>query len=622
MSGDPATRPVIGQPSRPADSAARSRALLTVATIAVGFAAADTYVVVLALPDMMTTAHLGPDQLQRATPIVSGFLLGYVAMLPLIGRIADLRGRVPVLVGSLVLFAIGSLVTAGSYDLASMVVGRFLQGVGGGGLVPATLALVADRWTAERRGLPLGIVGGVQELGAVVGPLYGGLVLAHFSWHAIFWLNLAAAAALALTLTLLSPAETARMRRFRGRVGAELTSRRPDLIGAVLGVLALVALGLTMVQPGRLASGLTTGLAFVPYVGDSRWSTPVAVACYLLALLFVLRQLTARRPLVGARGVADVARAADLPGAGLLAFALAAVVLAFATSDPERAVFSPAGPWLLVLAAGATAGFGWRQRWAASPLMPLRALRPPAAWGAVAASFFVGAALIAALVDVPIFARLTVAPDSQLQAALVLLRMLVAVPVGAVLGGLALRRSRPAPLAAVGMALVVAGLAWMGTWTSTSLEHWTSTVPLVVGGLGFGLALAPINAALLAATPNAVHGLASALLVVARTIGMLVGISVLTTIGLRRYADVVASGPTVRQLCPSNQFCTAYEDHLKLAGIAQLQTVFVSAAVSAAIAGLLSLLLLRTVRRYVAVPPASAAIPSSSSRRPKSKTSR
>ena len=45
------------------------------------------------------------DQLQRAAPIISGFLLGYVAMLPLIGRMADLRGRVPVLVFSLVLFA-------------------------------------------------------------------------------------------------------------------------------------------------------------------------------------------------------------------------------------------------------------------------------------------------------------------------------------------------------------------------------------------------------------------------------------------------------------------------------------------------------------------------------------
>ena len=160
------------------------RLLLSLAAVAVAFAAADTYVVVLALPDMMTSVGLAVDELQRAAPIVSGFLLGYVAVLPLIGRIADLRGRVPVLVGSLLVFAFGSLVTALAYDVPSMVVGRFLQGVGGGGLVPATLALVADLYPPARRGVPLGVVGAVQELGGVLGPLYGALVLAVAPWQA------------------------------------------------------------------------------------------------------------------------------------------------------------------------------------------------------------------------------------------------------------------------------------------------------------------------------------------------------------------------------------------------------------------------------------------------------
>ena len=55
--------------------------------------------------------------------------------------------------------------TALAYDMPSMVAGRFLQGVGGGGLVPATLALVADLYPAERRGVPLGVVSAVQEIG-------------------------------------------------------------------------------------------------------------------------------------------------------------------------------------------------------------------------------------------------------------------------------------------------------------------------------------------------------------------------------------------------------------------------------------------------------------------------
>src|SRR6478609_7824644 len=103
------------------DPRAVPRSLLVVAAIAVGFAAADTYVVVLALPDMMASVGLGIDQLQRGAPVVSGFLLGYVAMLPLLGRISDLRGRIPVLVAALVLFALGSLITTLAYDLPSLV---------------------------------------------------------------------------------------------------------------------------------------------------------------------------------------------------------------------------------------------------------------------------------------------------------------------------------------------------------------------------------------------------------------------------------------------------------------------------------------------------------------------
>src|SRR6185436_19054528 len=108
-----------------------------------------------------------------------------------------LRGRVPVLVMALLLFALGSLITTVAYDMPSIVAGRFLQGVGGGGLVPATLALVADLYPVERRGVPLGVVSAVQELGSVIGPLYGALVLAVSDWRVIFGINLVVGALLA-----------------------------------------------------------------------------------------------------------------------------------------------------------------------------------------------------------------------------------------------------------------------------------------------------------------------------------------------------------------------------------------------------------------------------------------
>lgn len=547
--------------SAPASRLGSPRLLLALAAVAVAFAAADTYVVVLALPDMMAGAGVSVEQLQKAAPIISGFLLGYVAMLPLIGRIADLRGRTPVLVAALVVFALGSLVTAAAYDLPSMVTGRFLQGVGGGGLVPATLALVADLYPAERRGVPLGLVSAVQEVGSVLGPLLGALVLAVADWRAIFLLNLAVGLVLAAAIRAL------------GRDGASPPGHRglPDLVGMLLALVALAAGGLVFVRPSQLLRDLTWGEMFVPYVGDGRWLTPVGLVAIVAALLLLVRCATARRPLVDLRGWWRSARDADLTGALLLAVALGGVILAFATADPKVQVFSDQGLWYLLGAAVGAAAFVVHVRRSDAPIVPAGALRRTPAWGAVLVSFFVGAALIAALIDIPLFARTTIHRDSQLMAALVLLRFLVALPVGAVVGGWLTRRVGAGVITAVGMALAALGFALMTQWGVDSLEHLTSDLTLVVCGFGFGLALAPVNAAVLASTDDDVHGVASAMVVVARMVGMLVGISALTALGLRRYYDHLEDNPlpSAREVCGDRTRCQEYSDLIAAAGIPQ-----------------------------------------------------
>ncbi|MFN8189611.1 MAG: MFS transporter [Nocardioidaceae bacterium] len=562
-----------------------TRLLLTLAAVAVAFAAADTYVVVLALPDMMSSVGISLGELQRAAPIVSGFLLGYVAMLPLIGRIADLRGRVPVLLLALVVFALGSFVTALSYDLPTMVLGRFLQGVGGGGLVPATLALVADLYPVERRGVPLGVVSGVQELGSVLGPLFGAVILAVADWRAIFAVNLAVGLVLAAAIRPLSSGLSGSGQRRR--------TGRFDLIGLLLLLVALVALGLLFAQPEAVRSDITWGEIYVPFLGSGRWPTPVGAVTIVATLLFLVRSATARRPLLDLRGWGRAMVEADLPGALLLAVALAGVILAFATADPQIQVFSPRGWWYLAVSVVAAVLFVRHLRRAAAPLVPRHAMTATPAWGSLLVSFFVGAALIAALIDIPIFARTTVYTDSQLSAALVLVRFLIALPIGAVAGGYAIRRLPAGVVTAVGMFLAAVGFVMMSRWGVDTLEHASATVPLVVGGLGFGLALAPVNAAALASTDDASHGLAAALVVVSRMVGMLVGISVLTTLGLRRYYAEQADIPPIREVCGGSTKCDAFNDLLRVAGIAQEQTVFLGAAVAAVIAGVLALVLFR-----------------------------
>lgn len=582
----------MSRPSEPStDTVPRSsRLLLAVAAVAVAFAAADTYVVVLALPDMMTGVGIPIDQLQRAAPIVSGFLLGYVAMLPLIGRIADLRGRVPVLVMSLVLFALGSLVTTLAYDMPSIVAGRFLQGVGGGGLVPATLALVADLYPVERRGVPLGVVSAVQEIGSVLGPLFGAVVLAVADWRAIFAVNLAVGLVLAAAIRALT-------RSAPGEGRAQRASRpRPDLIGLLLVVLTLVAGGVVFLRPPALMRDLTWGQLFIPFAGDGRWLTPAGAAAVVAFVLLLAWSWFAPRPLLDLRGWTRVLVDADLVGALLLALALGGVILAFATADPKVEVFSPRGRWYLLGAVVAAGAFVWHVRRASAPLVPRGALVRTPAWGALVVSFFVGAALIAALIDIPLFARTTVYPDDQLPAALVLVRFLLALPVGAVAGGWLIRTVAPGVVTAGGMLMAATGFVLMTRWGLTTIEEPVANVALVVGGLGFGLALAPVNAALLAFTDDEVHGVASAFVVVARMVGMLVGISALTTIGLRRYYSEQLAIPPVQDVCDGKSRCKAFSDLLRVAGIAQEHAVFWGAAGCAVVAAVLALVLFREVR--------------------------
>lgn len=582
------------------------RAQLTFASGAVLLAAADTYVVVVALPSIMSGVGVGVDQLQRATPIVTGFLLGYVVVLPLLGRLADLVGRRPVLLGCLGAFAAGSLVTATAHALPVLVVGRAVQGLGGGGLVPVTLSMVAAWWPAEQRGLPLGVVGAVQELGSLLGPLYGAVVVAAATWRWIFWLNLPLAALLGASFAAASRPTDRRGRR--GRL-------RGDPLGAALATAGLGLATLGLVAPASLVTSVSVGGWFTPLAAGSSWaelSSPVTVAGGALLAAAAAWELLAPgrvERLVDLRRVPAVLADADLPGAALLGGALACVVVAFATADPSRQVVASSAPVVAPVGVLLVVAFALRQRRARVPLVEPAALRRPAAWGALLVNLGLGAGLMAALVDVPFFARATRYPGSEVGAALELGRFLVAVPVGAVLGGwLSRRASRGPAVATAGAALAAVAFAGMATWSAdalsaplrlggASLGFGAADVELAACGLGFGLAIAPVNAAVLSSVPARLHGLASALAVVARTVGMLAGLSALTAVGIRRFYEAQARIGSPAVLCPTHPAsCPAYDQATLSALVGELHTIFAGAACCAAVAAVLSVLLLRRRR--------------------------
>ncbi len=555
--------------------------------------AADTYVVVVALPAIMSSVGIDLAHLQQATPIISGFLVGYVAALPVMGRLSDIHGRAPVLSACLLLFAGGSLITASATTLGGVVVGRTLQGAGGGGLVPVTLALVADVWPVRRRGVPLGVVGAVQEFGSIVGPLYGAALTAVSTWRAIFYVNIPLAAMIATGV---------------GRAGRRtrpLRDGRPDVLGRALALVCGVATVLAVARPPALADDVTVGGAFTPLLADLPITSPVALIALACAVAFVVRELTAGaavRPMLPLRGVRRGLQRVDWPGGALVAATLGCIVVGFATADPQRGVLGNSAPVLLPAASLLALLFVVRELHAVEPLVDLRALRDRAAAGSLLTNLAVGAALMAALVDIPVFARLTVDPDSQVAAALVLGRLLVAVPVGAVAGGLLVGRAGYRLVAAAGMLLSGSMFALMAGWSSDALNDplagmgWlhASDLVLVGCGLGFGLSIVPITAAILAAVPQRLHGVAASLTVAARMVGMLAGLSLLTAIGLRRFYSLQAMLPDPARLCPKTPLnCAAFNTLETAAAVDELHVIFVGAAVCSLIAAATAVALLR-----------------------------
>ena len=164
--------------------------VLGVLCLGVFSTALDQTVVVAALPSVMEDLEIPLTDLDKASWIVTGYLVSYTVAMPLAGRLSDVYGRVRMFQVALLLFSVGSGFVAVAPDFAWIVPSRVLQAIGGGATVPIGLAMAVGAVTPERRGVALGLVAASAEAGSVLGPLYGGAIIELIDWRWIFWLDI------------------------------------------------------------------------------------------------------------------------------------------------------------------------------------------------------------------------------------------------------------------------------------------------------------------------------------------------------------------------------------------------------------------------------------------------
>ncbi len=483
----------------------RPALIIILISLPIFIGALDLTVVSAVLPHVVYDLEI-PLQtgLDDAAWVVSGYLLAYTVAMTFMGRLSDLIGRRKVYLLALAIFAAGSylvavadtwptqlalrayfLVASGRPDpayasLAMLVAARMIQAFGGGAMVPVGMALAGDLYPPGPRARILGVIAAVDTAGWVVGHLYGGILTRFFDWRMIFWLNLPVCAL---------------------------------AFGLIYFALAKPPPGLP--HPKNTDGGGETP-SQPPQSEEHGWG----------------------------RGKMD------WPGALLIALSLIALNIGlgsnsettYGTLDTQKGIAWSSYALPMLAAAAALFGlFIWRQARAASPLISLALFRRVNFSAASLANFLVGFSLFVAIANVPLFINTLVAETLEQGAwdsGWMLSALTVPMALASIPGGWMSSRWGYRLPAVTGVLAGVAGFVMMTTWRAAT-PYGTMIPHLALAGVGFGLTMAPIAAAVINAAPSEYRGSASALVIIFRLVGMTVGVSSMATYGLQR-ADVLS----------------------------------------------------------------------------------
>lgn len=284
-------KPTTLSPPQPAEERGvsawlqRPSTALALVCAAVFVGAVDLTIVTAVLPKIMVDLSVSIEtELHRASWIITGYLLAYTISMTFTGRLSDLYGRRAAYMICLTIFTIGSIVVAVAPALEEVVLGRVVQALGAGALVPISMALVSDLFPPERRPAALGVIAAVDTAGWMVGHVYGGALMRLFDdWRLLFWLNVPfGIIALALTWLALR------------RVVVTRAAGSFDWRGAVLISISLTAFNIGMGAGAEL--GQTDFYGDRP--GPPPYALPLTLASVVVLAAFIWVERQARDPLL------------------------------------------------------------------------------------------------------------------------------------------------------------------------------------------------------------------------------------------------------------------------------------------------------------------------------------
>ncbi|MEV5998772.1 MFS transporter [Streptomyces griseomycini] len=272
--GDAQPSPGAGPPARGADAGEQvsGNVLVSIGALLLGLllAALDQTIVATALPTIVS--ELGG--LEHLSWVVTAYLLASTAATPLWGKLGDQYGRKKLFQAAIVIFLVGSALCGAAQDMSQLIAFRALQGLGGGGLIVLSMAIVGDLVPPRERGRYQGLFGAVFGTTSVLGPLLGGLFTEHLSWRWVFYVNLpVGVVALAVIAAVL-------------HLPRRATKHVIDYLGTLL------------------IASVATSLVLVASLGGTTWSwgspqiVGLAVLGVVLAVVFVAVERRAAEPVL------------------------------------------------------------------------------------------------------------------------------------------------------------------------------------------------------------------------------------------------------------------------------------------------------------------------------------